>query len=342
MNLAKTTPDTEITLVARENVTRGHILEGSYQSLFDSNGKLNSSYNLTIGDLTNFISYFPNEAILGSAVASPTKPTPSTPEPKEEEIEYDPILEPSPTYTIRHDIAWIDLVGEGGSGLESGEDTLLITNISDVGFSVVWRSNQPESGYMKLGIIKTDLGTELRDIRDGLSSMNEYSSHLIESGRLNPDTTYYFEIYSGNTLYDNGGTKYSVRTLSTLSSPPPFETKTGSVINATDPSDLVLVFKIVDTDESETLGSSGYMSVLPDDTGDWVVTTGDARSEDGSSYYSYSTADILQAYFLGAKNNKFDFRMSEETIQLDFAEVSAGSNLGGVQLLTDYGIIIFE
>ena len=85
MNLAKTTDDTEIVLLAREGVTRGAVLEGTYSSLFDSNGKLNSAYTLTIGDLTEYVSYFPSEAILGSAAASTITPTPTPSVPEEEE-----------------------------------------------------------------------------------------------------------------------------------------------------------------------------------------------------------------------------------------------------------------
>ena len=349
-SVVKVTADTKLVLMGRKDLANGAVLEGTFSALFDSNRKLNQAYTFELGDTQNLISYFPPETVLGSASSTvipvddddedetPTPP-PVQPDDDDEEIPNDD--EPySGEYTIKHDISWTDLVSESSSfNLENGEDTILVTNLTNAGFSVVWRSSEKEEGYVKYGTSKTALNTEVRDYRDGFVSMGKYNSHLIETERLESETTYYFEVYSGGKVYDNDGEKYSVTTFPLLSTAIPFETKSGQVLNATDPSDWVLVFKLIDNDEVGTLGSSGYLSTLPDEEGYWMTTIGDSRSEDGDSYFSFSDTDILQTFFVGADSKKFDYPLSQEDMEFDVLEIGQTTTSSSVKLLSDYGII---
>ena len=345
--LIKTTNETELILVGRDGLAEGDVEEGSYSSLFDSNGRLKDIYTFEIGALENMFSYFPASAVLGSVeeIVEPDddddgddeEPAPPPEDPPVDEPDPEP---PPSTYTIKHDIAWLDLASSASSlDLENGESTILITNVKDVGFSVVWRSAGKEEGYIKYGLSPTSLTNESRDYRDSFTTFGLYSSHLVESDRVDPETTYYFEVYSGDNIYDNDGEKYSVTTLSTLATPPPFETKSGSILNATDPSDWVLVFKLLDNNELETLGNSGYISTTADEVGDWTIIIGDARNEDGDSYFSFSNSDILQTFFVGAESKKFDFSLAQEDIELDVLDIGQISTTDSVKLLSDYGII---
>ena len=347
--VVKVTDDTQLVLMGRKDLTSGAVLEGTFSAMFDSNGKLNQAFTFELGDAQNLISYFPPQTVLASASSTvipvddeeedDDTPTPPPVQPDDEEEEPDDDTYSGP-YTIKHDIPWIELTSESSSfNLESGEDTILITNLTNTGFSVVWRSEEKEEGYVKYGTSKTALNTEVRDYRDGFVSMGQYSSHLVESERLEADTTYYFEVYSGNEIYDNGGEKYSVTTYPLLSTAIPFETKSGQVLNATDPSDWVLVFKLIDNDELGTLGSSGYLSTLPDEEGYWMTTIGDSRSEDGESYFSFSSTDILQTFFVGADSKKFDYPLSLEDVELDVLEIGQTTTSSSVKLLSNYGII---
>ena len=349
-SIVKVTADTKLVLMGRKDLANGAVLEGTFSALFDSNRKLNQAYTFELGDTQNLISYFPPETVLGSASSTvipvddddedetPTPP-PVQPDDDDEEIPNDD--EPySGEYTIKHDISWTDLVSESSSfNLENGEDTILVTNLTNAGFSVVWRSSEKEEGYVKYGTSKTALNTEVRDYRDGFVSMGKYNSHLIETERLESETTYYFEVYSGGKVYDNDGEKYSVTTFPLLSTAIPFETKSGQVLNATDPSDWVLVFKLIDNDEVGTLGSSGYLSTLPDEEGYWMTTIGDSRNEDGDSYFSFSDTDILQTFFVGADSKKFDYPLSQEDMEFDVLEIGQTTTSSSVKLLSDYGII---
>jgi len=347
--VVKVTDDTPLVLMGRMNLTNGAVLEGTFSAMFDSNGKLNQAFTFQLGDAQNLISYFPPQTVLASASSTvipvdddDDTPTPPPVQPDDEEDE-EPVADDDTyigPYTIKHDISWTDLVSESSSfNLQSGEDTILVTNLTNTGFSVVWRSAEKEEGYVKYGTAKTALNTEVRDYRDGFVSMGQHLSHLVESERLEADTTYYFEVYSGNDVYDNGGEKYSVTTYPLLSTAIPFETKSGQVLNATDPSDWVLVFKLIDNDELGTLGSSGYLSTLPDEEGYWMTTIGDSRSEDGDSYFSFSNADILQTFFVGADSKKFDYPLSLEEVELDVLEIGQTTTSSSVKLLSNYGII---
>ena len=346
--VVKVTADTQLVLMGRKDLSNDAVLEGTFSSLFDSNGKLNQAYTFELGNIPNLISYFPPQVVLGSAsstvipVDEDETPPPPPVQPDDDEDE-EPVTDDDTytgPYTIKHDISWIDLTSESSSfNLQSGEDTILVTNLTNTGFSVVWRSAEKEEGYVKYGTSKTALNTEVRDYRDGFVSMGKYSSHLVESERLEADTTYYFEVYSGDEIYDNGGEKYSVTTHPLLSTAIPFETKSGKVINAIDPSDWVLVFKLIDNDEQGTLGSSGYLSTLPDEEGYWMTTIGDSRSEDGESYFSFSNTDILQTFFVGADSKKFDYPLSLEEVELDVLEIGETTTSSSVKLLSNYGII---
>jgi hypothetical protein len=321
-SMVKTTSDTQLVVMARDGVNKGAVLQGAYSTLFNSSGQLNQNLALEDMELNELLAYFPNEAILGTSTPQePEEPKP----PKEPEEPVVPI-KPTTQYTPRQDVVWENITTENTTpNLLSGEDTIVISNLTDTNFVISWRSSEKEEGYCKYGISKTEINNEMRDSRDSITTRGKYYSHYIESPRLEPDTTYYFEVYSGTKVYDNDGVKYSLKTLSTLSSPPPLETRAGKVINASDPSDWVLIFRIMDNDELGTSGSSGDISVLPDVNGKWVLVMGDARSEDGSSYFSFSNSDILQAYFLGADSKKYDFNLSQNDIELDVSKIGSGT-----------------
>jgi len=327
----------QIVLLVKGVSGQGAVLEGSYSSLFDSKGSLNRSLSLEIDEVQGLIDYFPQESILGVNYAQPEPELDPEPDPNPDP-EPDNLDQDDPR--IKYDIAWsnILLTQLGGSSLEYGEETVLVTNVTDTNFTLVWRSSQEEEGYVKYGTTKEDLSDEIRDIRDNYTSMGKYISHFLESDRLESETTYYFEIYSGDEIYDNNGEKYSVTTFPTLSSPPPLDIKEGKITNNEDLSDWIVVFSIVDSDELGTEGSSTQISTLPDENGEWFVTIGDTRNDSGTAYFSYSDTDILQAFVLGAQSKKFDFGSGQNDFEIDLLEIVTGST-GRVELLTDYGIL---
>lgn len=339
MGLIRTTDSTQLIVIARNGLNQAGVIEGSYSELFNKSGQLNSDLVLADVAVNEITSYFPNQTLLGNASVTPD-PVPQ-PEPQAK-----PTPKPVPSvpistkYIVRQDVPWEDLSNArvGTLDLTTGEDSVVIANLTDTNFVVAWRSREKEQGYIKYGLSKEVLDSEMKDSRDSLTVKGDYYSHYIESGRLKPDTTYYFEIYSGDSKYDNNGSKYTITTYSTLSSAPPLDTRGGTLINSSDPSDWVLVFQLIDNDGVGTSDSSGYIATIPDLDGSWILVVGDARSSDGSSYFTFSQDDILQASFLGAQGNTFDFNLGQNDIQLDVSKLGGGVRTR-VDLLTDYGIV---
>jgi len=325
---------TEVVVIAKEGLTKGSILEGSYSTLFNASGRLKNELVLEEIDISKISDYFPPQAILGNSDPIPQPqpqpvPTP-TPTPT-------PVPKPQ-TYLVRHDVKWEDLTG-GATTLDllTGEESITMVNLTDIRIGVAWRSKNKEEGSIKYGTDEENLDEEMIDTRDSASSRGEYYSHLVESDRLDPDTTYYFEIYSGDDVYDNDGKKFSMTTFSVLDGAPPMETREVSLLNASDPTDWVLIFQLVDSDEKGTSDSSGLFAAIPDEDGSDVVAIGDVWSEDGSSYFEFSEDDVIRAYFLGKEEKKFDFNLSQNEIELDINEL--GGTKEKIELLLDYGIV---
>jgi len=332
------TDDTELVVLARSGIDKGGVLQGKYSVLFDDKGKLNQKIEMEAVQEGWLSEYLSSVVDLGNTeeIVVPEEPK----EPEEPTEPSKPVVPVTPqSYVIRKDVVWESLVSSSTIiDLESGEGTVTVTNLSDTYAAISWRSSKKEEGYVKYGTSKTELTEELIDSRDTFSEKGKYYSHYIESGRLEPDTTYYFEVYSGSSLYDKNRQKYSFKTYSTLSSAPPLETRVGKIINTSDLSDWILIARVVDNDELGTIGNSEYVSVLPDSNGTWELVIGDVRSTGGSSYFSFSDSDILQIYVLGAQSKKYDFNLSLDEIQLDMSKLGESSS-GKINLLLDYGIL---
>jgi len=354
-SLLKITEDTELVLIAKSGDNKGVSVEGAYSALFDSDGKLNQIYSLEVSEGEDVMTYFPEEVKLGVKDVVVEKPTNSdngdsdndTDNNIDNDNDQDDKEEPTPdeqpntdtdNFTIRKDLQWINIAtGSDEINADSGESTILITNLTDTGFNVVWRSKTSEEGYIKYGEEKTSIEDTASDIRDGLTSRNKYYSHTIEITRLTPETTYYFEVHSGTEIYDNSDKYYTVTTLPTLSSPPPFETRSGDLKDISNPSDWVLVARLMDIDETGTSGNSKYISTMPDENGNWILTVGDTRSEDGLEYFTYSSADKIEFFVLGDMTKKYTFSATQTDISITPSGV--GDTISQkIPLLSEYGI----
>jgi hypothetical protein len=342
---------TNVVIVAVSGPNKGAVVEGSYSDLFDSNGKLKDVHPLTIGDNSNLYTYFPPAAMLEAYSAeTPTVPdtptyTPTIPvDEEEEEEEEEEIFDRR--FRIVHDINWIDMVTEGGSAVtgSSGESTVEVVNLTDTGFTVIWVSEQKEEGYISYGTSATSLSSEATDERDGLTNKGTYYVHSVSLSRLQPDTTYYFEVVSGDDTYDNDGSKYSVETYSTLSSPPPFQSVTGVIDGMPDHNEAVVVAYIKDGDDSGSQGESNKVSTLVDENGKWILSIADSRVEDGSSYFEYTSGDSMYIDILSTVSTDTTTESMSGVTEGDI-EISLGAGSSSsvgytrVELLGNYGIL---
>ena len=292
------TDSTNVVLLAISGPNKGAVVEGSYSELFDSNGKLKDVYALNIEENPNLYSYFPPVSLLEAYSASEPSTTPS---PSRTPTTSTPITEPEETdefsrrFRIAKDLNWIDMVTEGGVSVSGnvGGSSVQVVNLTDTGFTVVWVSENKQEGYINYGTTSESLTNQAGDERDGLTNRGTYYVHSVSLSRLQPQTEYFFEVKSGEDTYDNEGSKYTVTTFATLSSPPPFESVTGVVDDLPEHGEVLITAFIKDEDDTGSRGQSLKMATLVDENGKWILSIADSRVEDGSSYFEYTSGDSL-------------------------------------------------
>ncbi|MEM7131536.1 MAG: PKD domain-containing protein [Chloroflexota bacterium] len=168
-----------------------------------------------------------------------------------------------------------------------------VTNLSSRSASITWLSDRACSGEVDYGTAPEALGqTAIDDRGIGIQS----TVHHVTLTELNPETTYYFRVQSGDTEDDNGGESYQLTTGPDLSIPD-IHAIYGRVIytdGTTPVADIIVYITIVDSDGTGN-DQSAPLSGLTNATGYWEATDGigalnlaSARTEDGTTYFTYS------------------------------------------------------
>ncbi len=279
---------TNLVLVAITGTNQGGILSGPYSTLFDSNGKLNTTQVFNIGENTTLYSYFPSAT---SQDTSEEEEEVTVEEPEEEEVT---VEEPEQetdgrTFRIVKDLEWEDMVVSGVTNWPAGKDTVNITNLTDTGFTVVWVSKEKEEGKLNYGTSASELSSSANDERDGVTNKGTYYVHSVSLTRLQPETKYYFTVSSGDDMYEG----FDATTFATLSTPPSYVSITGAVGNMPETGEGVLIAYIKDGDSTGTTGDSMPISTVVDEDGKWILSIADSRSSDGSEYYEYTSSDTM-------------------------------------------------
>ena len=343
---------TDLILIATSGVDNGGMVNGSYSDIFDSSGKLTEAL---ISEGSQYDTYFSNESKLIAQEQQDDIPdskddndTPYTP--PDNTITDDTVDDKTDNtiddefdrdYELKNDLAWINLVSSGDSTSTTptkyGEETVMITNLTDVSFTVLWYSQTKEVGYIMYGTDQGNLGEKGRDERDGISSQDEYYLHSIEITQLEPETKYFFKVFSGEDGYE---TVYDVTTFATMSSPPEFETIAGSV-DTMDYESSVVIATFTDEDEIGSSGTSYPLSTLIDSEGSWILTIGGARDQDGQ-YFDKSSSDIVnfESVYLGS-DTKLDTTIGDATTnEVELTVEESMIQFIKISLLSDYGILI--
>lgn len=340
-SLVTVSPSTNFVLVAISGLSEGAILEGSFSELFDSNGKLKDVNTLSVVENPSLYLSFPEESFLGSAPEEPVDevevviPEEEAGVIEEDEIERD--------YQLVRDVEWTDILSSQSTvSAPTAEESVRIVNLTDTGFSVIWISEEMEEGYVKYGTASSDLGSEAGDERDSLSSKGEYYVHMVSTSRLLPETEYFFEIVSGDDTYDDNGSPYSVTTSPTLSSPPPFDSASGDVDGLPDHGEAVVVAYVEDGDDSGTEGRSSEMATIVDENGRWILSIADIRNSDRTSYFEYTSGDILKldvvTTFPTDPHEEGTQGVGERDVRIVVNETQAAT-AAKVALLDNYGVL---
>ena len=340
---------TNLIVVGVSGVDNGGFVEGDYGTIFDSSGKLTENL---IAQGNPYDSYFSDSSkLVAEEVVDTQTPTPDPIEDDDDDIYIPPTTEPEEDveedfdreYELTSDLLWTNMVSSGGEISSTpdtyAEDSVLITNLTDVSFTVLWYSEVEETGYVMYGTSASDMSDKARDERDGISTQGEYYLHSIEITQLEPETTYYFEIYSGDEVYDYDG---EVTTFATQSSPPPFETIAGEM-EVDDYNSAVVIAVITDEDESGSSGDSYPISTLIDSEGSWILTVGGVRDEDGE-YFDKSDDDLITLtpkYFSDPSSTELTIgEATSNEVTLSASSSGSTTTFKKISRLADYGILV--
>jgi hypothetical protein len=176
-----------------------------------------------------------------------------------------------------------------------------VTNVRDTSFTVSWITDANASGQVTYGADPSDLSQTAYDDR-GASVSDD--THYVTVMGLSQETTYYFDVVSGEETDDNGGAHYSVMTGPTPQQVPSPDTVAGRVfrVDGSTPAVGTLVYiTLVDADGSGDPGEAAPMSALVEDSGWWSANLGNARLADLSGSFDYSAnGDDLELNAQGA------------------------------------------
>ncbi|HEY40240.1 MAG TPA: PKD domain-containing protein [Dehalococcoidia bacterium] len=153
-----------------------------------------------------------------------------------------------------------------------------VTNVGDKAFTVTWTTSTAETGYVKYSTNPESLTNIASDDR---GQTTEDDTHHVSISSLTAETTYYYEIVSGGTTYNNEGSPYELTTGPGLGFAMP------EMINGT-------VYKSDGTTVAEgailyaQIGTSQILSSLVNDQGVWGLNIAPIRNSTYQSYYSHS------------------------------------------------------
>jgi hypothetical protein len=181
---------------------------------------------------------------------------------------------------------------EGRATPDKEPKNIAITNVTPTSFSVLYTTQEPVPGSLQYGTDEesTEVAMDDRDQQTGQT--NEYTTHHITVKNLNPNTTYYFSILSGDTVYLNDEEPYEIKTAPELSGSPPARSPIkGSVLfpDETEKEDLLVL-----------LNSDGLqpLSAVVEQDGSYELPASTLRKEDLSTYASLVSAAVLSLQVL--------------------------------------------
>ncbi len=158
---------------------------------------------------------------------------------------------------------------------------VVVTNISDSGFTVSWVTDKAISGYLLYGEGQTDLSTTASDDRDqNLGEISAYLTHYVTVRGLKPETTYGFKIGSGKQTFGLSELPYMVHTGPVLVEQPVADVAYGQVLTpAGEPAEGALLYV--------QLAGAVRLSTVVKNNGSYAVPLSTARTADLKSYLEY-------------------------------------------------------
>lgn len=199
---------------------------------------------------------------------------------------------------------------------------LQVSNVRDTALAIHWLTDEPVPGYVRYAEAG-DAPSDATVARVGLDERGRdvvATSHYVVLRDLRPGTEYLFDIVSGGTIEDNGGSYYQVQTnvtLPLLSTPHTIYGQVirlsagdqargtvslmGSVPGTSVPAaGAIVTLQILDADGTGTAGETALLSALTDEHGIWYANLGNARTPDGAAFLYSAAGDQVRILARGA------------------------------------------
>lgn len=163
-----------------------------------------------------------------------------------------------------------------------------ITNISDSSFTLVYTTDDNVIGTINYGSDRNNLDSVALDDRDQLSqSVNKYTVHSATVRELSPDTTYYFNITSGDKKYLNNNSLYGIKTGSQIESEPSTHPPLSGKVILPDGSVPIEALVTISVNGAETL------STISKTDGSYAIPLNSLRNESLDQYFQLNQNSIL-------------------------------------------------
>lgn len=158
-----------------------------------------------------------------------------------------------------------------------------LTNVRDKAFTVTWVTDGPETGHVRYGIFPDNLTSTAYDDR---GQAIEDDNHHVSITGLTAGTTYYYEIVSVGTIYNDSGNPYQITTGPELIFNMP-EIISGRVYKADGVTAAEGTILYVSISNSQVLSS------LVDDNGVWALDIAPIRVNDYQDYFAHADSDQI-------------------------------------------------
>lgn len=178
---------------------------------------------------------------------------------------------------------------EGQASEDKRPQNIRITNLTDSSVTISYQTSKPLLGSISYGATES-FGSRVLDERDYESgSPQQFLLHYLSLSNLQPDTTYYFSILSGESIFLDNNKPFTFRTAPKLTDAPPLLPKfSGRIAGSESNSEIILYI---------TSDGQDYSTRIKND-GSYVVSLANLRSVDLSSYLLLSQNDSLLFTFV--------------------------------------------
>lgn len=175
----------------------------------------------------------------------------------------------------------------GATASQDPQD-IRITNVTDTSFTVSYTTSASVLGTLNFNTSSISLDNVALDDRDQLSqTVNKYTVHSITVRGIQADTTYFFQINSGDKKYINGSSPYSVKTGKVISSDPPDQSPMSGKVLEEDGKAAPEALVYVKTNGAQDL------STLTKPDGSYTIPLNSLRVSTLDGYYVIPSDSIL-------------------------------------------------